>query len=113
MLLRLSNPCVRLSCGLSGSQIRTKARGATRVLFGSPLLGRTYPEPIVDVANAARRARDRVWAVRKGDAFRSEARRVVDKHASRKDSAGHFVNDRAPKRRKARVTDDRQAGFDF
>ncbi|MFL4470788.1 FAD-binding domain-containing protein [Tateyamaria armeniaca] len=77
------------------------------------LLGRTYPEPIVDVADAARRARERVWAVRRGDAFRSEARAVIDKHASRKDSAGHFVNDRAPKRRKARAVDDRQAGFDF
>ena len=79
------------------------------------VLGRTYPEPVVDVAQAARAARDRVWAVRKGGAFRVEAARVIDKHASRKDSAGHFVNDRAPKR-KATVSparDDRQMGFEF
>ena len=28
---------------------------------------------------------DRVWAVRRGDAFRSEAAAIVKKHASRKD----------------------------
>ncbi|WP_299725047.1 cryptochrome/deoxyribodipyrimidine photo-lyase family protein [uncultured Tateyamaria sp.] len=79
------------------------------------LLGRAYPEPIADVAEAARVARERVWAVRRGNAFRAEAVRVIDKHASRKDSAGHFVNDRAPKR-KAGVSparDNRQMGFDF
>ncbi|WP_415402525.1 FAD-binding domain-containing protein [Tateyamaria sp. SN3-11] len=93
--------------------------GADRVL------GRTYPAPIVEVAEAARTARARVWAVRKGDSFRSEAARVVDKHASRKDPQGHFVNDRAPRARKAGVSpasgrrkqaparDSRQMGFDF
>ncbi|MEO0402513.1 MAG: deoxyribodipyrimidine photolyase, partial [Pseudomonadota bacterium] len=80
------------------------------------LLDRTYPAPIVDVAEAAREARQRVWAVRKGGAFRSEAARVVDKHASRKDPQGHFVNDRAAKSRKAGVPparDTRQMGFEF
>jgi len=80
------------------------------------LLGRHYPAPIVEVAEAARRARDAVWAVRKGAAFRAEASRVIDKHASRKDPQGHFVNDRAPKARKAGVSparDTRQLGFDF
>jgi deoxyribodipyrimidine photo-lyase len=79
------------------------------------ILGRTYPDPIVDVAEAARAARTRVWAVRSGDAFRSEARHVVYKHASRKDGSGQFVNDRAPKRRAsaAKVVDARQLGFEF
>lgn len=80
------------------------------------VLGRTYPAPIVDVAEAARHAREKVWAVRKGGAFRTEASRVIDKHASRKDPQRHFVNDRAPKTRKADVSsagDDRQMGFDF
>jgi deoxyribodipyrimidine photo-lyase len=80
------------------------------------VLDRAYPDPIVDVAEAARQARDRVWAVRRGGAFRSEAARVVDKHASRKDRQGHFVNDRAPKARKAGVSparDARQLGFEF
>ncbi len=80
------------------------------------LLGRTYPEPIVDVKAAARAARDKVWGVRKGDAFRKTAARVVEKHASRKDSAGRFVNDRAPRRarRSAKAKPDTgQMGFDF
>jgi deoxyribodipyrimidine photo-lyase len=80
------------------------------------VLGRAYPAPVVDVTEAARQARDRVWAVRRGGAFRQEAARVVDKHASRKDRQGHFVNDRAPKARKAGVSparDARQLGFEF
>jgi deoxyribodipyrimidine photo-lyase len=66
------------------------------------LLGRAYPAPVVDVAEAARAARDRVWAIRRGDAFRAEAARIVTKHASRKDGGAgrHFVNDRARKPRK-------------
>lgn len=61
------------------------------------IVGRSYPAPIVDVKAAAKAARDAVWAVRKGDAFRAEAARIVDKHASRKDP--RFVNDRSPKKR--------------
>ena len=60
------------------------------------LLGRRYPEPIVDVAEAARIARDRIWAARKGPAFAEDAARIVDRHASRKDRTGRFVDDRAP-----------------
>ena len=76
------------------------------------LLGRAYPAPIIDVTDAARAARERVWAVRRGGTFRDEAQQVIHKHASRKDPQGHFVNDRAPRRRKA-GKDDRQMGFDF
>jgi deoxyribodipyrimidine photo-lyase len=76
------------------------------------LLDRRYPAPIVDVQAAARAARDAVWGVRKGGAFRAEAKRIVHKHASRKDSAGHFVNDRAPRKR-APATDTRQGSFEF
>ncbi|MCR9067287.1 MAG: deoxyribodipyrimidine photo-lyase [Rhodobacteraceae bacterium] len=73
------------------------------------LLGRTYPEPVIDIAAAARAARERVWAVRKGEAFRDEARAIVKKHASRKDGGAgrHFVNDRAkpkPRRKKPRTS---------
>ncbi len=71
------------------------------------VLGRTYPEPVVDVKGAAREARERVWAVRRGGAFRSEAAKVVKKHASRKDP--RFVNDRAPRVNKA----DRQLKLDL
>jgi len=66
------------------------------------LLGKRYPAPVVDLAASARAARDTVWAVRRGDAFRAEADRIVGKHASRKDGGAgrHFVNDRAARSRK-------------
>lgn len=81
--------------------------------------GLAYPPPVVDVTEAARAARERVWAVRKGGAFRAEAARVIEKHASRKDPQRHFVNDRASKTKTKRKTersaraDPRQMGFDF
>jgi deoxyribodipyrimidine photo-lyase len=56
-----------------------------------------YPAPVVDVAAAARTAREAVWGARRGAAFRAEAARIVEKHASRKDP--RFVNDRAPRRK--------------
>ncbi|NNU80035.1 deoxyribodipyrimidine photolyase [Halovulum dunhuangense] len=59
------------------------------------VLDRAYPAPVVDVAEAARHARDAVWGVRRGDAFRATAARIVEKHASRKDGG-----DRAPRRRR-------------
>jgi deoxyribodipyrimidine photo-lyase len=64
--------------------------------------------------DAAREARTRVWAVRKGGAFRAEAGQVIAKHASRKDRQGHFVNDRTPRRKpKSAKGDSRQMGFEF
>ncbi|KNG95096.1 FAD-binding domain-containing protein [Pseudaestuariivita atlantica] len=62
--------------------------------------GLAYPPPVVDVVEAAREARGRIWAVRRGPEFRAEADEVVRKHASRKDR--HFVNDRAPRKRAAK-----------
>lgn len=50
----------------------------------SAVLGRSYPEPIVDHLQAAKHARERIWAVRKGDKFRKEADAVFLKHGSRK-----------------------------
>lgn len=73
--------------------------------------GLAYPPPVVDVAEAARAARDAVWAVRKQAGFAPVAAGIVARHASRKDRAGHFVNDRSPRKR-AR-SDARQMGFDF
>jgi deoxyribodipyrimidine photo-lyase len=79
------------------------------------LLGRRYPAPVVDVAAAARAARDRVWAVRRGEDFRAEADRIVAKHASRKDGGAgrHFVNDRAPRRPGRGKADRRQMSLDL
>ncbi|SDI15521.1 FAD-binding domain-containing protein [Lutimaribacter saemankumensis] len=72
------------------------------------VLGRTYPEPLVDVKRAAAAARDAVWAVRKRDGFRQTAQRIVEKHASRKDRAGHFTRDPEP-----RPAEDRQLRLDL
>ncbi|MEM7721593.1 MAG: deoxyribodipyrimidine photo-lyase [Pseudomonadota bacterium] len=79
------------------------------------ILGKTYPEPVVDVLAAAKAAREKVWAVRKGEAFRSEAREIVTKHASRKDSGAgrHFVNDREKPRRRRPRKPDGQLTLDF
>lgn len=71
------------------------------------VLGRAYPRPVVDVAASARAARDAVWGVRRGAAFRNEAARIVEKHASRKDR--RFVDDRAARNR----GDTRQMSLDL
>lgn len=71
-----------------------------------------YPAPVVDVTASAKAAREAIWAVRNGGAFRAEAARLVKKHASRKDHQGHFVDDRASNR-STKSRDPRQMGFDF
>lgn len=71
-----------------------------------------YPPPIVDVKAAAQEARARIWGVRTGNAFRSEAAAVIHKHASRKDRQGRFVNDRARGGRR-KPKDDKQMSFDL
>lgn len=48
------------------------------------VLGRDYPEPIVDHVVAAREARDRVWAVRRGGAFHAAADAIQERHGSRR-----------------------------
>lgn len=48
------------------------------------ILGKTYPRPVIDHLAAARDARKRIWQVRRGGAFRDEARAIFDKHGSRK-----------------------------
>lgn len=65
------------------------------------LLGRRYPEPLVDVARAARAAREQVWAVRRREDFRETARDLVVRHGSRKG------------RRDPMPAPDRQMSFDF
>ncbi len=71
-----------------------------------------YPPPLIDVAQAARAAREAIWAVRREDGFRDEAARVVRKHASRKDPGRHFVNDREARAR-TRGRDERQLKLDL
>ena len=71
------------------------------------LLGRRYPDPIVDVATAARAARDAIWSARRSPDFASTAATIVTKHASRADP--RFINDRAPRRKPATA----QMSFDL
>jgi deoxyribodipyrimidine photo-lyase len=48
------------------------------------VLGRDYPLPVVDPIEAARIARDRIWAVRKGLDFHRAADAIQERHGSRK-----------------------------
>ena len=77
------------------------------------LLGRRYPEPLVDVAAAARTARDTVWGLRRKAGFAPEAARVVQAHASRADRTGRFVNDRAARPKRAKIADAGQLTLDL
>lgn len=48
------------------------------------ILGKTYPEPVVDHLAAAKAARQKVWAVRGGSKFRDAAKAIQSRHGSRK-----------------------------
>ncbi|MCU0902642.1 MAG: deoxyribodipyrimidine photo-lyase [Tabrizicola sp.] len=47
------------------------------------LLGRRYPEPIVDIASAAREAKERITLARRSTGFAEAAGEIVRRHASR------------------------------
>lgn len=47
------------------------------------VLGKRYPEPVLDLAEAARQARDVMWGLRKQAGFGDAARAIAVKHASR------------------------------
>jgi deoxyribodipyrimidine photo-lyase len=72
------------------------------------VLGRRYPRPLIDVAEAGRAAREAIWGARRGAGFRAIADGIVTRHASRADP--RFVNDRAPKRKTGQPA---QGTFDF
>ena len=63
-----------------------------------------YPDPVVDVATAARHARDTIWGLRKTPDL--SIANIVAKHASRKDGTHRFVRDPIAK-------PTAQASFDF
>ncbi|MEM6276232.1 MAG: deoxyribodipyrimidine photo-lyase/cryptochrome family protein [Pseudomonadota bacterium] len=74
-----------------------------------------YPPPLVDVAEAAREAREKIFAVRKGKAFREDANAIVKKHASRKKDRG-FQRDPMPgesRRRPSKKPPTTQMSFDL
>ncbi|MGR3541926.1 MAG: FAD-binding domain-containing protein [Hasllibacter sp.] len=51
---------------------------------GAKGLANRYPPPIVDVKAAANEAKSRIYAARKGEAYRAEAREVAERMGSRK-----------------------------
>ncbi len=71
------------------------------------LLGRAYPAPLVDLAAATKAAKDAIYAVRRGAAYRDAADAIQEKHGSRKS--------RLPMtgRRKTKASDTRQQSLDL
>ena len=61
-------------------------------------LGKTYPRPIVDHAEAVRHARSRFTTLRKSDFFWTEARRVQEIHGSRNSRENRGRPQRPPSR---------------
>ncbi len=47
-------------------------------------VGRSYPEPIVDLKASTAAAKDKIYGARRGDAFHAAADVIQDKHGSRK-----------------------------
>ncbi len=72
----------------------------------TPILGRAYPERVVDHITAGQEARSRVWGIRGGLAYRSEADAIQNKHGSRKSGMRTPSQRRQPK-------DERQTSFSF
>jgi deoxyribodipyrimidine photo-lyase len=60
------------------------------------VLGRRYPEPLVDPEAAARDAREAIAGLRRASDYRAEAKAIARRHASRADA--RFINDRAPRK---------------
>ena len=73
---------------------------------GRSLLGTRYPAPIVDVAAAARAAREAIYGVRKSHAFRQEANSIQDKHGSRKSGMPITGQRRKPARKASQPSPD-------
>ena len=69
------------------------------------VLDRDYPRPVVDHEAAARAAKARVHAVRRGEPFRAEKAVVMRKHASRKPGRDGFARRTRP--------DARQGALEF
>ena len=77
------------------------------------VLGESYPDRIVDHEQAAREARARIGALRKGEDHRAAAAAIQAKHGSR--TSGLKQTSSASSRRKARQAeaDERQTRFEF
>lgn len=71
------------------------------------VLGKHYPHPIVDYLDAAKEARQKVWAVRGGAEYRTAASGIQAKHGSRKSGIPNRGQRAKPK------TDSAQMSFLF
>ncbi len=83
-----------------------KAEGASKIL------GKTYPFPIVDHLSAAKQAREKVWAIRKGRAFRGKAANIQEKHGSRKSGIPMRGQERTRRRTRAQSSPDQADLFE-
>lgn len=75
-------------------------------------LGTDYPLPLLDYAEAAKQARDRVWALRKGRQYRCEADAIQKQHGSRRGNSDRQSN-RHRRRRSANTVSNGQLELDF
>ena len=74
-----------------------------------------YPPPRFDPPKAAKAAKDRVYALRRGPGFRDAADAIQAAHGSRRSGLPQIgaTSQRAAKRREARAPDPRQGRFDL
>ena len=72
------------------------------------ILGKVYPEPIVDHLNAAKRAKDNIWGIRVKSNFRTSANAINNKYGSRKSG----IPMQGRQKHKSRVLDQLSFKFD-
>ena len=72
-------------------------------------IGKDYPMPIVDHKTAYKHARERIFAVRKSRSAADSAKKVLEKHGSRKKTRG---KSRGPGTRPTKGATDQQTLFD-
>ncbi len=72
-------------------------------------LGTDYPAPLVDHLAAARQARERIYAVRRSDAFRAEADAIQACHGSRKSGLPRQAGRRKGRARRSQKSPDQLA----
>lgn len=68
--------------------------------MAAQLLDKSYPFPIVDYMEAARSARQKIFGVRKGGAYRSKADAIQSRHGSRRSKTPMKGGKNASKRKK-------------
>ena len=73
------------------------------------VLGRAYPDPIVDHKAAAKDAKQAIYAVRRSAAFKGEADAIQSKHGSRRSG----LPNRGQRPRRGRKFDSGQGSFEF